>query len=371
MNDFLILERSVSVGGTWRDNSYPGCACDVPSNLYSFSFEPYPEWSKLWSPAKEIKTYLEHCAEKYQITPHHVKFNTTVTGATYDDTTHLWCVTDSNNNKYYARVLINGQGFLSDPQIPQIPGIDKFKGHSFHSATWDHSYDLTGKTVAVVGNGASAVQFVPHIQPIVKSLHLYQRTAAWVKPHPLGGNHDIPENVKQMFRQYPLIQRFARMLSYWLAEGHYLIFSKWRFGNKLYTRECIRHIYQSTADPELRRKLLPNFQFGCKRMLLSSEFIPSICQPNVTVHNSGLQQITARGVIGSDGIEVPVDCIIFGTGFAVQRHEAKNALNIVGKSNTKLIDVWKDKMQAYKGSVVQGFPNYFVMLGYVYCQMIM
>lgn len=367
MLNYIVLERGASVGGAWRDNSFPGCACDVPSQLYSFSFQPWPLWSRFWPLAAEIKKYIEWCAETWQVHPHHIQYHTNVTGATWQEHTQTWAVTTSTGAVIHGNILVNGQGFLSDARIPDVSGLSTYQGKIFHSTQWDHTYDFHNKKVAVIGTGATAIQVVPELQKQVQQLYHFQRSAWWIRPRLGGHNFTISEKWQKRYVRYPFLQTLTRLAIYWSGEGLYPVFTKYRIFNKLLAKESIRFIYETTSDPVLRRKLIPTFEFGCRRMLLSSEFYPSLTNKNIDIIQSGLQSVTQHGVVDKDGNEYDVDAIILCTGFHTQKQETKKKqqilLDIVGRNGVKLQDVWKDSMTAYKGTTIPGFPNYFVILG--------
>jgi cation diffusion facilitator CzcD-associated flavoprotein CzcO len=354
IDDFVVLERAGDVGGTWRDNTYPGCACDVPSHLYSFSFEPNPAWTRTFSPQPEIHRYLRHCAEKYRVLPH-IRFHHDLREARWDAAARRWDVATSQG-RYSAKVLIAATGALSDPSIPRIPGMESFRGTVFHSARWDHEYDLRGKRVAVVGTGASAIQFVPKIQPQVDRLHLFQRTPAWIMPHP---DRPLRDWERRVYDLLPPLQLAMRAGIYWARESFVIGFLTNRMA--LASRIARRHLYSQVKDPVLRRKLKPRYTMGCKRILISDDFYPALTRPNVEVVTEGIVEVREHSVVAADGSEREVDCIIFGTGFQVT--EMPVAARIRNAHGAALADVWQGSPQAHLGSAVAGFPNFFLMLG--------
>lgn len=357
IESFTILERADDVGGTWRDNNYPGCACDVQSHLYSFSFEPNPNWTRMFAPQPEIKAYLQHCAQKYALLPH-IRFQAEVVRAEYDETAALWNVTTRSGQTYSARVLVSGMGGLSSPAYPTIKGLEKFKGKTFHSADWDHGYDLAGKRVAVIGTGASAIQFVPQIAPKVARLDLYQRTPTWILPKP---DREVTAAERLLFRRFPAAQRAFRNSLYWMLESRVLGFVINPRVMKLVEREARGHIRRQVADPALRAKLTPEYTIGCKRILISDDFYPAISRSNVGVISDGIQEVKAHSVVTADGTEREVDAIIFGTGFKAQDPLPRGA--IFGRGGQDILDVWKDGPEAYKGTTVAGFPNFYMLVG--------
>ncbi len=355
MNDFVILERAGDVGGTWRDNSYPGCACDVQSHLYSFSFAPNPNWTRSFSPQREILSYLKRCAQDFGVLPH-VRFRREVREAVWDDAAQLWQI-ETSQESYTASMLVMASGALSDPAIPKLQGLETFKGEMFHSARWNHDYDLAGRRVAVIGTGASATQFVPEIQPKVEKLHLFQRTAPWVMPH---SNRSFGEHERRLFRRFPSAQRVVRACIYALRELLFFVF-RHLWLSKYVQRIALRHLARSVPDPELRTKLTPSYVIGCKRVLISNDYLPSLTRPNVELVTVGIAEVREHSVVGRDGVERAVDAIIFGTGFQVT--DPPLAKHVRGRSGQTLADVWEGSPQAHVGTTVAGFPNLFILMG--------
>ncbi|AXQ29999.1 NAD(P)/FAD-dependent oxidoreductase [Solimonas sp. K1W22B-7] len=357
IDSFTILERADDVGGTWRDNSYPGCACDVQSHLYSFSFEPNPNWTRMFAPQPEIKAYLRHCAQKYELMPH-IHYNAEVVRAEYDEKAAIWNVTTRAGETYGANVLVSGMGGLSTPAYPTIKGLEKFKGKTFHSANWDHAYELEGKRVAVIGTGASAIQFVPQIAKKVARLDLYQRTPTWILPKP---DREITAAERLLFRRFPAAQQAFRNSIYWMLESRVLGFVINPRVMKLVERQARSHIRRQVADPALRAKLTPDYTIGCKRILISDDFYPAVSRANVEVIDSGIQEVKANSVVDASGVERAVDAIILGTGFKAQDPMPRGA--IFGRDGQDILDAWKDGPEAYKGSTVAGFPNFYMLVG--------
>jgi len=353
--DFALLERAGDIGGTWRDNTYPGCRCDVPSHLYSFSFAPNPNWSSTFSPQPEILDYLKGCAERYGVTPH-VRTGTELEHARWDDEERLWRI-DTSQGELTADVLIAAQGPLSDPALPNVPGIDSFEGKAFHSAQWDHEHDLDGERVAVIGTGASAIQFVPHIQPRVGRLHVFQRTPPWVVPH---HNRRMTRWERALYRLFPPAQLAMRAGIYWARESFVLQFRRRAVG-KLLERISMRHLESQVTDPVLRESLTPRYRMGCKRILPTDEWYPALVKPNVEVVTDRITEVRPHSVVTADGSEREVDTIIFGTGFHVT--DVPIARRIKGRDGRSLAEVWGGSMQAYKGTTVAGYPNLFFLVG--------
>jgi cation diffusion facilitator CzcD-associated flavoprotein CzcO len=354
--DFVILERAGSVGGTWRDNTYPGCACDVPSHLYSFSFAPNPDWSHTFSRQPEIRQYLEDVADRSGIRGR-IRFGTEVTGARWDAARALWQVRTSRG-ELTADVLISAAGPLSEPSIPDIPGLAEFPGAVFHSARWDHGYDLAGKRVAVIGTGASAIQLVPQIQPLAAMLVLFQRTPAWVLPR---RDRRITGAERWLYQHVPLAQRLARLGIYLSRESTVGAFTRRPHLLRAAQRLALRNLAASISDPGLRAKLTPRYIMGCKRILLSSDYYPALARPNVEVVASGLARVDGPAVIAQDGTAHEVDAIIFATGFHTT--DMPIAERILGADGRSLAEAWGADMRALRGTTVTGFPNLCLVIG--------
>jgi cation diffusion facilitator CzcD-associated flavoprotein CzcO len=356
IHDFVVLERADDLGGTWRDNSYPGCACDVPSHLYSFSFAPNPNWSHIFARQHEILEYLRGCAERFEVLPH-IRFGHDVRGARWDDDTDRWEL-ETSAGTVTAQVIVAAAGPLSQPSIPKLPGLARFAGTTFHSAQWDHEHDLGGERVAVIGTGASAIQFVPKIQPKVSKLHLFQRTPPWVLGRP---EHEISAVEKRLLRNVPALQRAIRAAIYWGAEGGILGLAYDPRLVKPVERLARRHIRAQVKDPELRRKLTPDYRLGCKRILGSDDYYPAVCEPNAEVVTDPIARVRKGAIVTEDGTVRDVDTIIFGTGFHVTDNPTMAMVH--GRDGRSLADVWQGSPQAYLGMTVPGFPNGFLMVG--------
>ncbi|MFC9977603.1 flavin-containing monooxygenase [Spirillospora sp. NPDC127200] len=361
VHDFVILEKADEVGGTWRENTYPGCACDIMSLLYSYSFEPKADWSRMFPRQAELLAYIKDIVVKYDL-EQHIRFETEVTGAEYDDATDTWRVSVAGNGAapgevVRGRALVAGMGPLHQPNVPDLPGLDSFEGTTFHSAEWDHDYDLTGKRVAVIGTGASAIQFVPQIAKRVGSLTLFQRTPPWIMPKP---DRRITGVERTLFRRVPGVQRGYRNGIYLLQESFVLGFKNPGL-LKAASGIAQLHLARQVPDRELRRKLTPNYTMGCKRTLVSSDYYPALMRPNVEVTTEGVAEVRANSIVAGDGTEYPVDAIIFGTGFHVT--DAFEHAHIVGRDGLRIQDAWKDGIQAHLGVAVAGFPNLFLLLG--------
>jgi cation diffusion facilitator CzcD-associated flavoprotein CzcO len=357
MNSFLLIEKSDDIGGTWYDNRYPGCACDIPSHLYSFSFEPSPGWSRMYPGQQEIYDYLKRCVERYEIASN-IRLNTRFHEAIWDEAEAVWRVTAGEGMRIRARLIVSGIGGLHVPHYPELKGIGRFVGPAFHSSTWDHSVDLEGKNVAVVGTGASAIQFVPQIAPRAGKLYLFQRTPPWIVPRM---DFAIAEKWKRRFRRFPLIMRAFRQLIFWRQEFRVLGFLGNRFVRRKATEIATHQLEKQVRDPKLRAALKPSYELGCKRVLVSDDFYPALTRPNVELVTDGIAEVREHSIVTADGVERPVDVLIFGTGFRAT--EALIGIRLVGRGGVEIHDAWRERMSAYLGVTVAGFPNLFLLLG--------
>jgi cation diffusion facilitator CzcD-associated flavoprotein CzcO len=356
INEFVVLERADDVGGTWRDNTYPGCQCDIPSHLYSFSFAPNPNWSRLFPIQPEIWDYLRDVAQRFDLMPH-IRFGHEVQGATWDEDAALWRI-ETAQGPLTARFVVAGQGGLSDPAIPDLPGLERFQGPAFHSAQWDHDHELDGERVAVIGTGASSIQFIPYIQPKVGKLTLFQRTPPWVMPHP---DRPIRDSEKRLFRRLPFTQKLFRAAIYAFFESRVVPFTKAPGLMKAGERIALRHMAQDVPDKELRRKLTPHYRMGCKRVLMSNTYYQALAQPNAEVVTDAIREVRERSIVTADGVEHEVDTIIFGTGFKVT--DLPMADWVRGRDGRTLAEVFQGSPEGYLGTTVAGFPNLFLLTG--------
>lgn len=355
--DFLILEQEAGVGGTWWVNQYPGCACDIPSHLYSFSFEPNPDWSRRYSPQPEIRDYLGHCARKYRVLEHCL-FNTAVTGLCWLEERALWQVSDARGSVRYARAVVAGTGALSTADYPALPGLARFRGKVFHSQHWDHDCALAGQRVGVIGTGASAIQFVPQIQPQVASLAVFQRTPAWIIPKP---DRAFSARSQQWLRRFPALQKLLRGLIYTAHETRVFGFV---FNPRLMTLHkwlALNLLRRQVRDPELRRRLTPDYAIGCKRILLSNDYFPALSQANTRLVTSAIREIDEEALITADGQRHPLDVLILGTGFKARMPFPRGLIS--GRGGVDIVDTWQQGSEAYKGTTVSGFPNLFLLMG--------
>jgi cation diffusion facilitator CzcD-associated flavoprotein CzcO len=355
--DFLVVDKGSTVGGTWRDNTYPGAACDVPSQLYSFSFAPNTEWSRSFSPQPEIQAYLEDVARQAGVLDR-FRFGVTVEDASWDEDDQVWQVATSAGT-VTADIVISGSGGLSEPKLPEIAGIERFEGEIFHSARWNHDANLAGKRVALIGTGASAIQIGPAIADRVGHLEVYQRTAPWVMPR-----HDRAYSGVEKFayKHVPFLQRAAREAIYWGRESLVLGFA---FQPKVLLaaqKMAKRNIGKAIKDPQLRKAVTPNWQIGCKRILISNEWYPMLARDDVDLVTDGIAEIRGNSIVSTDGTVREVDAIIVATGFYVTDSPTYKA--ITGRYGRSLGDVWYGQgQQAYKGATVSGFPNMFFVVG--------
>ncbi|WP_116367841.1 flavin-containing monooxygenase [Parahaliea mediterranea] len=358
IDDFVILEKSAGVGGTWYDNTYPGACCDVPSVLYSYSFEPNPWWSRKYSPHNEIRAYFEHCADKYGLRPR-LRLNTAVAEARFDDARGLWQLTLDNGELIEARALVSGLGQLNLPYTPALDGEDSFSGERFHSARWNHDIDLAGKRVAVIGNAASALQFIPHVAKEAAQVYVYQRSANYVIPR--NDCAYTPEQ-QQRFSRHRWWQKLHRLSVYLRAEGvFYPVLLKRSLLRPLWKKWSRDYLEESITDPALRRQLTPDYPIGCKRILVSDDYYQALAGANVEVVTSPITGINPGGVSSEDATERPADVIIYGTGFRTT--DMLSGVRFIGSGGRDLREAWQDGAEAYRGVCVAGFPNFFMLYG--------
>lgn len=357
MNNFIILEKEKEVGGTWYVNTYPAAACDVESHLYSFSFEPKSDWTRTYPQQKEILEYQKHCADKYKLRPH-IQFNTTVISAVFNQNDNTWEITTSNNQKIKAKVFITGVGPLSDPLYPSIKGLEDFEGEKFHSAQWNHNFDYKGKKVAVIGSGASAIQFVPELAKSVEKLYLFQRTPPWVFPKP-----DRPFTSKELnyFKYIPGYRLYYREKIYWTYEKMAEGFVKNPELLKHASQSIERYIRKTFKDSAMQEKLIPKYTMGCKRILYSNNWYPALLKENVSVISDKIDHITKNSICTADGNEYTVDAIVYATGFKATEHLSK--IHITGRNGLVFEELRKKDGSAYLGTSTHGFPNMFMLVG--------
>ncbi len=357
IESFTIFEKAPGVGGVWRDNSYPGLTCDVPSHLYHFSFEPNHDWTRRFPQRDEILAYLERTTDRYGLREH-MRFDTEVASADFDEEPGVWIVRLVGGEEVEADVLVTATGQLSRPSYPSIQGIDRFTGEMFHSARWNHDYDMQGKTVAAIGTGASAVQYVPEVAKEVRQLHLFQRTPGWVIPKP---DRPYRPREKWLFRRFPIIVAISRRLTFTRFELFTLAMTRAYWLLRFHENSHRRRLAREIPDPGLREKLVPDYPMGCKRVLISNDYLPALARSNVEVVTERIREVTETGVVTEDGRAREVDAIVLGTGF--QTNEFLAPMAIRGRGGRDLNDAWREGAEAYLGLAVSGFPSMFMLYG--------
>jgi cation diffusion facilitator CzcD-associated flavoprotein CzcO len=353
---FLILERAQDIGGVWELNTYPGCTCDVPSHLYSLSFAPNPEWTHTYSPQPEIRDYLRRSAEQRGVRPH-IRTGVAVQSAVWREDDRHWTI-QTNAGEFTASVFISAVGPLTEPNLPDVPGLAEFEGKLMHSSRWDHGYDMVGKRVASIGTGASAIQYVPEIADQIKRLHVFQRTPPWVMPH---GNRAITQLERALYRRLPVTQRLVRAGVY--ASRELVAFALVKDPRLLRAAQKVSraHMRKAISDPELLDKLTPRYTLGCKRIVPSNKWYPALARPNVELIASGLREVRGSTVVACDGTEREVDAIILGTGYQVT--DIPFADHVRGRDGAVLQELWQGSPRAYLGTSIPGFPNFLMLLG--------
>ncbi|SFG35459.1 Predicted flavoprotein CzcO associated with the cation diffusion facilitator CzcD [Duganella sp. CF458] len=356
IDNFVMLEKDEVFGGTWRVNTYPGAACDIPSHLYSFSFAQNAHWSRLFPRQDELLEYTQRVVRDFDL-ERHLRLGTALRSAQFDEATGRWHLATSKG-EMTARAVIFAIGLLGRPSIPQFPGAQRFRGQSFHSAQWDHSIDLGGKRVAVIGSGASAVQFVPEIQPLVQQLDHYQRTAHWVLPRP---DRTVTRVEQWLLDRARPLQLLYRAKHYMQFESRVVLFIFLPVLAKLMQWQAMRHLKRQVADPQLRARLVPDYTLGCKRVLLTNDYYPALSQSNVAVLKDGIHEVREHSIVTGSGEERPVDVIIYATGFDVEH--AYGPIELRGRDGCSFAQALEDGAGAYKGATVAGFPNFFMITG--------
>ena len=357
IEEFVIFEMADEVGGTWRDNIYPGCACDVPSHFYSFSFEPNPGWSCTYSPQEEIQEYILRVAEKYSLYDY-IRFNTEIRGAKYDEERCFWTLRSAGGEEFEARAVVMGVGGLSRPKIPELDGLDDFGGDLFHSAQWEEEVELAGKRVAVVGTGASAVQLVPAIVDEVEALTVYQRTPPWVIPR---RDWTYPESVKQLFERFPTVHQLFRYLIYLRNEALGVGFVTEPRLMELFSMWSKRHARAVFDDPAMIEAVTPDYLMGCKRVVFSEIYYPALARDHVELVPHGVERLTEKGAVDATGEERAFDVIVMATGFHVT--DFLSYFEVIGRGGVDLNEAWREGAEAYLGVAVSRFPNLFIMVG--------
>ncbi len=357
LEDFVVLESAAELGGTWRDNHYPGCACDVPTPLYSFSFAPNPGWGHLYARSGEIRAYMEDCADRFGVRPH-LRFGAQVTGAHWDDERQHWTVLVDGEPALTARMLVGGFGGLSQPSFPAIEGLETFEGALFHSARWEHDVEFAGKRVGVIGTGASAIQLVPQVAREAEKLTVFQRTPPWILPKL---DRRIGRREQRFYARVPLAQKAVRASIFAVTESVGVAITRApraMAGLEAVARALLR---RQVPDPALRERLRPSYRLGCKRILVSNDYLPALGRENVDVQTSGIARVTPDGVLTRDGEEVLLDVLVCSTGFAIEEVFAR--LDIRGADGITLADAWGGDPEAHRGTTVTGFPNLALLSG--------
>jgi cation diffusion facilitator CzcD-associated flavoprotein CzcO len=357
IEDFTIFERGETVGGVWRANTYPGAACDVPSHLYSFSFAPGHNWSRRYAPQQEILDYMEEITDRFEMRPH-IRFNTEATRARFDPSTGKWTLETDDGDSHEFDLLVTACGQLTRPAVPRVEGIESFEGDVFHSAEWDHDCELPGRKVAVIGTGASAIQFVPEIAPQVERLTIYQRSAPWILPKT---DREYPEWERRLFERVPARVAASRAGLFAFFEAGTYGFTGKHWVLKPLAKLADAYRERELPDPELRARCTPDYEIGCKRVLITSDWYATLRRENVELLNGAVQRASASGVVGADGVEREADTIIWGTGFETSRFTSP--MEIRGAQGRSLEEVWGDTPDAFLGTTVTGFPNMFLLYG--------
>lgn len=356
-DNFVLLESEDGLGGTWRVNTYPGAACDVQSHLYSYSFAPKPDWSRTFGDQKEILRYIESCADRFGVR-RYCRFGERVTSANWEPESQRWRVETAQGTTVLARVVVSATGGLSQPATPKIPGLDDFAGTVFHSARWRHDVPLEGKRVGVIGTGASAIQIVPEVAKSAAHLTVFQRTAPWILPRP---DHAYPRWMREAFRASPPLRWLERQRIYWSLEPRALAFTAFPDILRWIEPFALMHLCHQVPKGDLRDALTPNFRLGCKRILMSNTYYPTLQLDHVSVETDGIQTVVHDGIRLNQGQHRPLDVLILATGF--EAAEAKPPFPVTGRNGCTLEDVWTPHAQAYKGTTVAGFPNLFLLVG--------
>ncbi|MFE3026207.1 flavin-containing monooxygenase [Nocardia tengchongensis] len=353
--DLVLLERADDLGGTWQANTYPGCACDVPSQLYSYSFAPNPNWSRTYGRQAEILAYLRGVATEHDVV-RHIRLNTELLDARWDDEDALWRI-ETSRGPLTADYFIAAAGIFTEAKYPALPGLETFEGKTFHSLHWDHDHDLTGERVAVIGTGASSVQFIPEIQPAVAALTVFQRSAPWIVPRMDRPTWSVE---RSLLRRIPVAQKLVRGTWYTLIEGFGLVGfvdNRFRHPYELLGRFQLR---RQIRDPRLRAKVTPDYMIGCKRAIFADAYLPALDQDNVEVVTDGIAEVRPRSIVTRAGAEIPVDTIVFGTGFEPVPAAFER---ITGRDGVTIADVHRKRPRTYLGAALAGFPNFFCTLG--------
>jgi cation diffusion facilitator CzcD-associated flavoprotein CzcO len=357
IGDFVVLERAGQLGGTWRDNHYPGCGCDVPTPLYSYSFAPNPHWSHLYARSEEIRTYLERCADEFAVREK-IRFGADVTGARWDEDAQRWEVSIDGRPALAARFVVGGFGGLSRPAYPDIDGLEDFAGALFHSAQWNHEVPLAGKRVGVIGTGASAIQLIPQIAKGGARVTVFQRTPPWIVPKL---DRRISRLEQGLYAKLPITQRALRGLIFTITEGVGLAITRYPELLKIGEAWAKRHMRKAIGDADLRQRLTPTYRLGCKRILPSNDYYPALARDNVELVTSGIERVTSNAVRTVDETDHPLDVLVCSTGFQIE--EVFMHLDVRGRGGIRLRDAWAPGIEAHRGTTVSGFPNMALLSG--------
>jgi cyclohexanone monooxygenase len=356
-HDFTIFDREDDVGGTWRINTYPGLACDVKSHLYSYSFDLNPHWSRLWSPQAEILAYFQRCPDDYGLRPH-LRLRTEIVSARWDDDAQVWSLTDADGAQHQFNVVVSAVGLFTRPVLPELVEQAPFTGTVMHSSRWDHSVDLAGKRVAVLGTGSTASQLLPELAKVADQVYSVQRSATWILPKP---DRHYTRRERWMFAHVPFAKRLYRSRLWLRSESNISVIEHGSEKTKEFTEIALRMLENTIDDEELRRKLTPDHPMGCKRLVFSSDFLPALARSNVEVLNSPARYLKDRSLVTEDGTEREIDVVVCATGYAAADYLGQ--LEVSGEGGTTLRDVWRDGAHAYLGMAVPGFPNFFMLYG--------
>lgn len=356
-HDYVVLEKADDVGGTWRDNRYPGCACDVPSRLYSFSFARFPAWSRDYAPAGEIWAYLRDVADRYAVRDR-IAFGADLVSAHYDEGKQRWELTAADGRQWTSGALVLGAGALHEPRLPDIEGLGDFGGEVMHTAQWPEAADLTGKRVAVVGTGASAVQVIPEVAPTAARTTVFQRTPAWIVPK---RDKEWSPRRQRLFARWPALQRAVRWRTYWALEARAPLFVRFPAAAKVVERVALRELANAVPDPQTRAKLTPDYTIGCKRILLSNDYWPAFARDDVELVTEPIARLEHDAVVTADGVRHPADVLVLGTGFDVSG--SLDRIDLRGLEGRTLREAWSGGMHSHLGITVAGFPELYLLLG--------
>lgn len=353
--DFTIFDREDGVGGTWRVNTYPGLACDVKSHLYSYSFELNPNWSRLWSPQPEILEYFERCAQRHGLAPH-LRLNTEIVAARWDG--RQWRLTTAGKDEHTFDIVVSAVGMFTQPLMPDLEELEPFTGTLMHTARWDHSVDLTGARVAVLGTGSTAAQLIPEIAKVAAKVYSVQRSPTWILPKP---DRPYTEREKWIFAHVPFAKRIYRTRLWLKSEANISVIEHGSDKTREFTDIALRMLENAVPDGELRRKLTPDHPLGCKRLVFAGDYLQTLTQPHVEVIASPARALKARSLVCADGTELEVDAVVCATGYAAANYLGQ--IDVVGEHGRRLREVWADGAYAYLGMAIPGFPNFFMLYG--------